>query len=116
MSADNGVYVLHTTDKMKLRDENPVNINDESKFIPDGIAAFRIAHVQAIENFEWYQQFEPHNLGWYMEEVWGQSTVYYNKGEALDAAHGFAASIIEDGFLEYGVQILDAIQYNFPHR
>ena len=109
MSADNGVYVLHTTDKTKLQEDDL-----ELKPIDGGIEAFRIAHTQAIDNFEWYQQFEPHNLGWYMEDVWGQSTTYYNKGEALDAAHGFAASIIEDGILEYGVQILDATQYNFP--
>ena len=117
MSADNGVYVLHTTDRMQLQEYGPEDDKfDGPKVIDGGIGAFRIAHVQAIENFEWYEKFEPHNLGWYMEDIWGQSTIYYDKREALDAAHEFAASIIEDGILEYGVQILDATQYNFPEH
>ena len=105
MSADNGIYILKTTDG--YRKENHTWVNT----FGDGITAYRVAHAQAIENFDYYRDHETHNLGWWMDIVWGKSEVYYDESEAFKAG---AALLNEYSFVEYGMVLIDASDFNFP--
>jgi len=105
MSADNGIYILHTKDRYMKTGRGMW------KTIEGGVNAWRIAHVQAIDNFDWYRTQEPHNLGHYMAEVWKNSPVFYKKEQAIRAAHKLAG---EYNHLEYGVQFVEAAKFNFP--
>jgi len=105
MSADNGVYILKTKDKFKHVGGGLTNS------VANPITAYRVAYAQAIDNFEWYKKHEPHNLGFYLKEIWGNSKVHYDYEKALRAAEGMAQSY---DYLEYGISDIDAEEYNFP--
>ena len=71
---------------------------------------YRVAHVQAWDNFEWYKENQPYNLGHYLWEVFTDDVVYYEKSNALAAAHYLYACT---GYVEYGIQVVDT-EYVFP--
>lgn len=96
MSADNGVYVLGTV--RDRRQEGRATVTCKPYKV------YRIAHAQAIDNFEYYQHDQTYNLGCYMQEIWGQSKVYTTKEDALKEAHN-VARLIEN--LEYGVVVIE---------
>ena len=105
MSADNGVYILETTDRQK-------HINEFStERVDNGISAYRVAHAQGIDDLEWYESFEPYNIGFYMHEIFGKSKVYYSFEEALNKAQDIENKI---GYTEYGIRSIDASMYSFP--
>jgi hypothetical protein len=87
MSADNGVYVLETV--------RPVNY--------ETYKLYRVAHTTAIDNFDYYKEKQPYNLGAYMKEIWGNSPVYEDKQEALMVAHEIVDNL---PFCEYGVKVI----------
>lgn len=97
MSADNGIYVLQTCKAVSSGD-----IKYE----------YRIAHAQAIDNFDYYENTSTEKLKEYMVDIWGDSKVYGNRRDALQAAHELA-----DGYeiLEYGVRVIKT-NYIFPRR
>ena len=97
MSADNGIYVLQTCKAVSSGD-----IKYE----------YRIAYAQAIDNFDYYENTSTKKLKEYMVDVWGNSKVYGNRRDALQAAHELA-----DGYeiLEYGVRVIET-NYIFPRR
>jgi hypothetical protein len=96
MSADNGVYVLKTIRTRRFDGAGWVKA--------DPYPVYRVAEAGAIDNFNYYKEKEPHNLGAYMLDVWGNSPVFEDKGEALSYAH----SIEERLYLcEYGVSVID---------
>jgi hypothetical protein len=103
VSADNGVYILSTISEWKVsngiweRRETPVKV-------------YRIAHAQAIDNFDWYKKNQIYNLGVYMLQVWGESPIFETESEALLAAHKLAKEI---RFLEYGINSIHT-EYVFP--
>jgi len=106
MSADNWIYILHTKDKYKAhrayifeKQESPID-------------AYRVANTQSIDNFDWYEKNEIHNLWYYMHEVWWGSKIYYSFEEAMEVAH-----VLEWNYwwTEYGINIIDATKYNFPN-
>ena len=107
MSADNGIYILHTKDKFKKTgDCYYENMWDKR------IDAYRVAHTQAVDSFEWYIEHEIHNLGEWMSGVFGGSPIFYDLNEARDYAYRLAEKY---EFLEYGVGgVVDASDYNFP--
>lgn len=79
MSADNGIYVLHT--------QGP---------------EFRVAYVQCIDNI--YGKFNDETLHWegnlpMIRECFGNSAVFKNLEEALDVAEelSYAYEYLEDG-------------------
>lgn len=91
MSADNGIYILETND------------------------GYRVAEAAAIENFEYYKQKEIHNLGWYMDKVWGRSEVYHNINDAMNKAKDIERDLAKHGWgSEYGIQIIKETEFNFP--
>ena len=97
MSADNGIYVLQTC-----------------KAVPSGDIEYeyRIAYAMAIDNFDYYEKTSTEKLKEYMVNVWGNSKVYDNRRDALQAAHELA-----DGYeiLEYGVRVIKT-NYIFPEK
>lgn len=98
MSADNGIYVLVT--KRTRTQENGVIINDGKEHL-----VYRVAHVQAIDNFGWYEENQIYNLGTYMKETWGASEVYKTPEAAM--AKAFEMSKLYP-ILEYGIQVIEA--------
>ena len=105
MSADNCVAILETSDKFLVRGHGMINQFGKP------IRAYRVAHASAIDNFSWYMENEPHNLGHYMYQVWGRSKVYYSKEEAMKKASEILASL---DICEYGILNIQATEYCFP--
>lgn len=106
MSADNCIVILKTTDKFK-KENKYTSTNTFGK----GIIAYRVAHIQAMDNFDWYAENEIHNLGYWMQCEFGDSAPLYDPDEAYKIAHKLLNSI---PYVEYGIVELDASKYNFP--
>lgn len=104
MSADNWIYILHTKDTFKKEEYCIKNT------FPNKIDAYRVAHAQAIDNFYWYKQNEPHNIWAYMYSIWWDSNVYYS----LDEAYIIANELLENiWYTEYWISQIDAKEYSF---
>lgn len=97
MSADNGIYILST---MRSRRETRPGVSETCA--PHKV--YRVAHAQAIDNFSWFEKYQPHNMGAYMRDVWGDSAVYEKKAQALSHASELAKLFI---VLEYGIVSID---------
>ena len=112
MSADNGVYILHTRDSHKIvAHETEFGIQySELNTFGEGIDAYRVAHAQAIDNFDYYESKQPYMLGKYMWDVWSRSPVFYDLEEARDYASVLHRDI---GWSEYGICSVDATKYSF---
>ena len=104
MSADNWIYILHTKDKFKQNNWCYENCNSNP------IDTYRVAHTQAIDNFDWYKENEIHNLWAYMCSVWWDSEAYYDKMQAMEKAEELSKEI---WYTEYWISIVDAKDYNF---
>lgn len=104
MSADNGIYILKTTDFTAVTD-----VGNES--ILDGVTAYRVAHAMAIDNFDYYKHSEPSEFESYLSDVWGNSPVFYNRKDALVYAGELQEEI---GYTEYGISTIDASDSGFP--
>jgi hypothetical protein len=96
MSADNGVYVLST-----IRNRKQEGI---AWVACEPYKVYRVAEVGAIDNFDWYKEKQPYNLGAYMKFIWGKSPVYENKEDALLVSHQIEESL---DVCEYGVSVID---------
>jgi len=105
MSADNGIYILKTTDRWKRREDSPCWDR-----VDGGVTAYRVAHAQAIDNFSYYEKHDRMYLGAYMLDIWGKSKVFYNLQDALMEANRMANDI---DILEYGISTIDASNYHF---
>lgn len=108
MSADNGIYILKTMDNWKILIEEDGLVS--TRLVKEPILAFRVAHAQAIDNFEWYEKNQLYKLGKYMEETWGNSPVFYNEDEANAWAKGIERRI---RYTEYGIKVIDGTKYSF---
>lgn len=106
MSSDNCIAILVTRDKFEQVEENTLR-NTFGKCV----LAYRVAHAQAIDSFDWYKHNEPHNIGFWMNEVFGESKIFYSEVEARLHASNLHDEI---GYTEYGIIMLDAREYNFP--
>lgn len=106
MSADNGIYILITKGNHKWIDEHTTQ-----NMFEQGIDAYRVAYSSSIENIEWCIQEEPHNLGYYLHLVFGESKVHYKYEDAMFEAIALSDEI---GYTEYGIGTIDLTQYNFP--
>ena len=100
MSADNGIYILATTDVIKVGEEEK----------PMKIVAYRVAHGQAVEcNLTYAKETEPYNIGWWLGHYFNKSEVYYDRNEAWNAAKQLHD---EYEWTEYGIVELDYIEYD----
>lgn len=97
MSADNGIYILKTTRSRKY--EGIASVKCEP------YPVYRVAYANAIDNFDYYKNNYPYNLGAYMKDVWGDSLVYINENTAVIAAN---EKLKQVGYTEYGIQHIDA--------
>jgi hypothetical protein len=96
MSADNGVYILVT-----IRDRR---MNGIASIKATPYKVYRVAHVSAIDNFDYYKENQPYNIGAYLEDNWGKSEVFEDKDKAYLTAHALADTI---NYLEYGISIIE---------
>lgn len=88
MSADNGIYILHTED------------------------GYRVAHLQAIENLFWNKgkvENTPQNNA--LIRMFGDKEPFDNKAAALLKAKELEESYY---FTEYGIQFLEFPNIKFP--
>lgn len=96
MSADNAVVILATERYADERQPGCWTLDGKKRIV------YRVATVCALENFEYYQEYQLYNLGAYMQACWGGSKVY----KSLDEAKARAQEILEQtGYVEYGIQI-----------
>lgn len=104
MSADNGIYILGTT-------ESKPRIDPETGYQNgcDYVRVYRIAHTQAIDTFDYYERQNLPMLGIYMKETWGESAKYRTKESALEHAGLMKEEI---GYLEYGISVIERFDYN----
>jgi len=91
MSADNGIYILHTKD------------------------GYRVTHAQAIENIEW----QPDESGFNLRTLYNyfrDSVCYKSKKEASDRAVELYEEEISGpcGIVEYGISFIEATHIEFP--
>jgi hypothetical protein len=106
MSADNCIAILKTTDKFKI-----VGPGHLKNLFGEGIIAYRVAHIQAHDNYEWYKDNEIHNLGCWFADLFKKSEVFYSKDEAAKRVVELLRKV---DYVEYGIIDLDASEYNFP--
>jgi len=106
MSRDNGIYILKTFDSYQTIDSKKTIIDGSGR-----IAAYRVAHVSAIDNFSQLEYEENlTDLHKYMKDNWGQSAVYCTIEDALICASKIYDSV---KYLEYGINKIDGSNYDF---
>lgn len=99
MSADNGIYILKTVSHFqKIKAGVFKNLFEET------IPHYRVAHLQAIDNLDYYLKNAPYNLGAFVYESWKRSPVFETEAEALEYAKNLAD---KQDVLEYGIQSID---------
>ncbi len=83
ISADNGIFILHTTDEK-----------------------FRVVHAQAIDNIDYYKGKDKKKYEATLVSYFGDSKVYDNEEAALGKAGELYDEIMNDdyGICEYGIQ------------
>ena len=105
MSADNGIYILITTDMHKKTSDH----STENTF-GKGILAYRVAHCQGIDNIDWYEEHQPYNVGACLNDYFGNAPVFYDKEQARE----YALLLMENySYLEYGLSTINRVQYSF---
>lgn len=114
ISADNGVYILITRDSHKIvKTDFSDTFGDVESWLNtfgEGIIAYRVAHAQAIDNFDWYEKNQLYMLGSYMKDVWGHSPVFYD----LESAEKYAKQLHDEvGWSKYGICKIRAERYSF---
>lgn len=101
MGADSGIYILRTL-RTTIDNEGWV---ERCEPYP----VWRVAYAHAIDNFFYYQQEQPYNLGAYMLEVWGKSPVFTSLPEAQAMAEQVLKKIKR---ADYGISVIDT-DYHF---
>lgn len=106
MSADNGIYILHTKDNFMEIEDGGMQRN----MFDEKVDCYRVAHTQGADNFSWYEDNQIYMLGLWMHEVFGRSKAIYSKEEALEVANHMSQDYT---ILEYGICVIDATKYSF---
>lgn len=105
MSADNCVAILATTSSFAHEGGGRYrNLRENTR------THYRVAHTQAIDNFDWYEQNQPYNLGAYMQDVWPKEPIYLTRDDAWKAARDMLDSI---EYTEYGIVEIDGTKYHY---
>lgn len=99
MSADNGIYILSSLQQRGYDGDHGISWKHKSP-----IRVYRVAHAQAIDNFWWYQDNQPYNLGAYVRDVWGNSPVFTEPEEAYKYAWDLE---LDWEYTEYGINNID---------
>lgn len=112
MSADNCIAILHTvdTDKQSVyTDMYGYDLVSWSR-AEGPLDAWRVAHVQGLDGFDWYKDNQLYMLGKYMYDMWGKSEVFYTREEAKAAAEKEFQRV---RWTEYGTVEVDATEFSF---
>lgn len=106
MSSDNCIGILITADH--FIEQSPglfKNLFDEP------VRAFRVAHVQAPDNFDYLKENRLHELGCWMRDHFEDSPVFFDSAGAGQYAFDLMK---EHPVLEYGIVHFVATEFNFP--
>lgn len=90
MSADNTIVVLGTLGVNRIRQ-------------------YRVAHVQAWDNFDYYKNNEPEKVHEYLGDIFGKCKVHESLREAEAEAHELLKKI---SYVEYGI-IVEETDYEW---
>jgi hypothetical protein len=110
MSADNVVIILHTKEQFVVEGINPDGSPYSWKnLFEKRIDAYRVAHTQGFDNFEWYKKNQPYMIGHYLIEIFRHSRIFYDYEEARKEAEKLHDS---KQYVEYGISLVDATEYD----
>lgn len=96
MSADNGIYIL--------RSKAEYSIHEIMRTTAPEHYVYRVAHNQAMDNYEWYLSNQVHNLGWYLWGVFKDSYKHLSYDSALLQATALERG---HGYTEYGICLIE---------
>lgn len=104
MSQDGTVVVLGTKSH---RRKDP---SGYSESYPERMV-YRVEFVQAWDNFKWYKENQPYNVGAYLSETFGHCYIFEDFLNAMRKANQIADEI---GYVEYGICVVetDYVFYN----
>ena len=96
MSADNGIYILRSKSEWLINGATQVRTPEH--FV------YRVAHNQAMDNYDWYLNNQLYNLGWNLWTVFKDSY----RHTSADSAH-YEATAIERGYgyTEYEICLIE---------
>ena len=96
MSADNGIYIL--------RSKSEWITNGVARSRTDPYYIYRVAHNQAMDNYDWYLNNQIYNLGWYLWTVFKDSFNHMTYESAM-----YEAKVLEQayGYTEYGIALIE---------
>jgi len=101
VSADNTIVILQTWSNVEWLDGYACKCVEPYK-------VWRVAHVQAWDNFEWFKENQPYNVGAFLDNIFGKC----KKHKTLDAALVEANNLYEEiGYVEYGIQVVNTDYY-----
>ena len=103
MSADNGIYILGTTETIPIIDVRGYQTVSEQ------VKSYRPAHVQAIDNLDYCEKQNPALLSIYLLETWGDARCYRSGDAALAQAQIMADDL---GYVEYGISMIERFDWN----
>ena len=96
MSADNTIIVLGT--KSSWKREGLTNYRVPERTV------YRVGHVQAWDNYDWYCENQPYNLGAYLHSIFKDCIVHEDRQQAMNLAYKMQELI---GYVEYGIQVVE---------
>ena len=101
MSADNVIIILQTWSKHKSCGKGCIK-NVEPYEI------YHVFHTQAWDNFYWYEEHEPYNVGAYLLQEIKNSKRFTDREKARLYANELYSKIV---FVEYGIQFVETEYY-----
>ena len=105
MSADNTILVIETK-RTALEESKGRFTNGKPNTV------FRVAHVQAADNLEWYKKNQPYNLGAWLYERFKDSDVI--PGTDKELAETRAQELLKEyEYVEYGIVFIDLTDMTF---
>ncbi len=101
MSADNTVVILQTWSKKKSSRLGYYENTEPFK-------VYRVFHTQAWDNFDWYKENQPYNVGAYLLSETKNAPVYTDFREAFV----YASFLYEEyKYVEYGIHVVETEYY-----
>ena len=103
MSADNTIIILQTWSMYKT------DVQGWTKKVKP-YKLYHVFHTQAWDNFDWYKENQPYNVGAYLLSETKQAVLTLDYETAWD--HGIKL-LKEIGYVEYGMQVVETDYYLF---
>jgi len=103
MSADNSIIVLTTTRRW-------IRVDESARQYGKSTPVYRVSHVQAWDDFEYYKENAPFLVGSYLDFVFKDSPVFEDFSEAVKYAQQLEEKI---GYVEYGIILVNFQEFSF---